>query len=349
MPLLTYHNLDTNFHDACIAFNETHFRRGGAQRYFDFQHTHNPLFHEPNQSILAIENGEPIGQTCLFPTEIAYNQQKESAFGEVDLIVLPQGRGKGIGKELVKRCHELSNVFVLGISPVSMDLHKGVGSVFHSSLHKFIKLRHPLLSMLTLMGKPSKEQKLNMPQTLTVGNNTFTPTTSAPQTHRLNWSADTLEFVRDEKFMNWRFFGDYNHFDCYYNHNQAQPIYLVTKQLSWNRHQFLAVVDFRLNIHNPDEVKALTEACHQLLHQSQAAGIIIGASTPQLIEQLNQSGYNEFEPPSLLFTNSARITNSDSKPQVMITMADSDLEFAYRLQGHLLRRIIKSYLRKMRR
>lgn len=100
--------------------------------------------------LLALENGHILGQSCAYKDIAIIHGEETEIWWGVDVFVLPEARGKGVGKLMQQKFHrELPNFCSAWYSPVNGIVKRKCGS---KELFSVSFCYYPVSSYFTYMG-----------------------------------------------------------------------------------------------------------------------------------------------------------------------------------------------------
>ncbi len=337
-----------DYYDRMIAFNNKVYKRDQNEKYFSHRFINHPLInHQPN-IFLAVLNDEVVGQEVFLPLKLWSNKSEYHGFWGQDIIALPEVRNLGVGAELVKTSDTIDNMFVIGLTPISLRIYKRKGYHIYD-FQKLIKLRS-VFTLAKVFFKIKSNKDLSFPEEISVNKMSFKKQTSAPDINCNYWNEDYLEFSRDKDFLNWRFFGLYDYFHFYFNNSAESPLYFVLKEMKWKNMNFIALVDYRLKVEDKASLSLLLRAINKIVNKTGANGIITACSDKNLLAGFHKNGFFDFEGTGAVMTKpSAPDLYPELKEgRIFATMADTDFENLYKLNGNLDHRIFKGKLKKLK-
>lgn len=177
---------------------------------------------EDYKILLAIADGEIVGQSCAYKDIAFINGKEASVWWGCDNFVLPKTRGKGIGKKLQKKLHEdLPNFSSAWYSPINGIIKSKCGS---KSLFDLAFAYYPVSTFFTIylnkvikkLLKKEFNLKIPLPFFYTLLNKCFghkereikeTAYNDSIYGFIANSTLDEFDFYtkRDKEYLNWRY------------------------------------------------------------------------------------------------------------------------------------------------
>ncbi len=334
-----------------IKYNKKKFNHNNDDKYFKYRFIDNSSAQDDKNYVLVVVNEENniIGQMMFLPMSfVADNEVHYGAWG-IDMILDKEARGSGIGKKLAQESKKFPNYFVFGVTPASYNIFKKLGFHFLDKFDRYIYIPS-VFSIPQLFLKPKNVKNKPFPDQVKTDFQLFKIQHNAPKIDKLCWNSDIIETCRDEDYINWRYFGAYKRFSFYFNEDETNPIFFVLKKLTWRNHEFIVLVDLRLNRKNKEDINDVLKACKVIMKKTGAKGIITGTSLKDLAIGFSKNGFFEFETTTTILTSSKHGANYpyNRKNGIFVNMIDSDFEHVYELKGNLHRRIIKGLIKKIK-
>ncbi len=336
------------YYDKMIAFNNKVYKRTQNEKYFSHRFINHPLSNNHPHIFLATLDDEIVGQEVFLPLKFRSQKSTYSGYWGQDIVALPEVRNLGVGKELVKTSDTVDNMFVIGLTPISLKIYKRKGYHIYD-FQKLIKLRS-VFTLAKIFYKIKSNKNLIFPEEISINKSSFKKQTSAPEMNCNYWNENYLEFSRDKDFLNWRFFGLYDYFHFYFNNSTESPIYFVLKEITWKNMNFIALVDYRLKIDNKDSQRLIFRALNAIVNKTGANGIITGCSDKNLLKGFHKNGFFDFESKGAVMTKPGApdLYPELKENRIFATMADTDFENLYKLDGNLHHRIYKGVFKKIK-
>lgn len=323
MKLKHYKN---EFRDAIIAFNKKSFPlRKGVEKSFEDRFIKNPYLADFSKSTFLItEENEILGQFLVMSTQFHYQKKTFDGFWGMDFIIDNKLRGQKKGKILAEKTISVANYCVMGLSDASENIHikygnkelakafryvrlTGVGSIFNFLFYNKNFKREDVIYPETIEYKKAKVKR--------VYNINEIP-------ERAFWNAETLEWDRSHRFLEWRFFNYNNKYAFYYAEDFS--FYFVIRKIRWKNMNCILLVDYRYQSKNDFEIiyKMVLKASAKV--KSIAVITLSSMDNEKLFLKKN---YNKTfaEPIPIMTTN----TDVIIAKKVLATAADSDFDTFY--------------------
>ncbi|HNW56142.1 MAG TPA: hypothetical protein PLR88_00075 [Bacteroidales bacterium] len=241
-------------------------------RLFDFPEDNKDV---ENNLLVINDDGEIIGCILMFVTKARIYGKEVKVFWGHDLIVEERYRGEA-SLYLMVESGEIKPMFGFGASEINKRIQKELGtpSAGWAKLYlifNFWTFKAPLIKLKILSCK--KKDNLKLPQTLIAGKHKFEKVDSVkslkiPENGYWSNSDMDIEFVRDEHFLDKRFFNNLTDYTLYKlennETNKPDECYFVVRSSIEGGFPVLSVVDFRFNIQKPEQYKAILKAASKL-------------------------------------------------------------------------------------
>jgi len=168
---------------------------------------------------IAVDNGRIVGQLATIPVELKVGTTKADAIWILEFILLPEYRGRGLGKQMVIAAQEkYPTMITLGINEASTRVFDSLGWSPMGSIHRY----HKLLYAGNAAGKFSKLglvrhglNFLSAPLRISIGRQGHAAEYEIKHTSTLDPSFDELwteacnqwpcSVHRDSRFVSWQF------------------------------------------------------------------------------------------------------------------------------------------------
>jgi hypothetical protein len=144
------------------------------------------------------------------------------------------------------------------------------------------------------------------------------------------FNSDIAEFVRDRKFLTWRFF-EVPHRYAMYKH-QSSNDYFVARIIKRKGIAMLALVDYRCRFTQAEHFENVLVAT-QKLAQKMCCGFIITSSTLLATDEvLEKSSFRKIMKDKIMVSTAVKKEHSsqvNERRYVLVTLADSDGEISW--------------------
>jgi hypothetical protein len=216
-----------------------------------------------------------VGCSLIFPTRAMVCGNEEKAFWNHDLIVDEKYRGEA-SLYLMMESGEIKTMFGFGATDINKKIQKELGTPCAGMarlylLFNFWSFKVPLLRLKLL--KCNKKDKLRLPERFKAGGKRFKKVDNVKEIKIPDngyWCGPELdvEFVRDEHFLDVRFFDGLANYYFYKLENndpgKADECYFVVRSAIEGGIPVLSIVDFRFNTGKPEQYKSVLKAASKL-------------------------------------------------------------------------------------
>ena len=289
-----------------------------------------------DKCLLILENNKIIiGCTTVNITSIINQNYVESFFFRGNTIIAPDQRGKGISKEIYNRVNSYNNWLSLGITDIAWKIQPKYVVNFSPlrSIKVYIGINRRIVFQLLkklFRVSDSSLSDVSFPLQLNInGHDEIRRIRNVSEMYipiNGQWMEDDVEFVRDEAYIKKRFFDIYcaERYGVYQYISKGKNIgYVILKKTRYKGFEMISLVDYRFYTRK-DELLAFKVASK--IARLNHIGLVIAFSsrdygnriTPLLIKMkktLNcATGYKDYV---------------NKFNDVLITSADSDLDFVY--------------------
>ena len=342
-------NLTNDKYNDYIKFNSKAYpHRTNLEERFNFQFIQNPLLLDKAQtfSLLAYnEEGDIIGEYGVNPFRYHFNNKLIPCFCGCDLFVVEQYRPKGIGSLLsIKAIKTYKPHISIGISKdaypiLSVLKMKEIGEVYiYLWLRSISGFFQGALSFVSKgkLTKKNKPKKISIfPRQLSVNNISFEEINDLREWDEQCFDSDVFEFSRSVDFINWRFSSIQN-YHLYISQFGKNKTYFVVKEIYWKGMHLLALVDYRISIKEEDKKKemfnSILKATKIISKHINCHGVVTMSSHSFFDQCLGNNLFSKVGRPYIMMVNGDldfQIEEIIERKTAYITMADSDLEFAF--------------------
>lgn len=279
---------------------------------------------------IVFEGDEIIGCTTAIPTELIQDGVKIDFYLRGNTIISPEKRGKGVSKLLYERVNSYNNWLSVGITDIAWKIQPKYVKSF-TPLHPinvYVAANGWILPQVVrrlLRGKP---RKVEFPKQIGLKQNERFVLINDLKELRFpekgRWTKDGVELIRDESYMQKRFFDIYcaEWYAIYKYEEQGRTEgYTVLRKITYKDVDMMSVVDFRFG-NRDNERKAFWLA--QKIARRNKLGLVFGMSSRK---------YRFLGLPFLIKTpkilNCAVGNKGIDFRNLLVTSADSDLDFVY--------------------
>ena len=279
---------------------------------------------------IVFEGEEIIGCTTAIPIELVCDGARKGFYLRGNTIISPEKRGKGASKLLYDKVNSYFNWLSIGITDIAWKIQPKYVKSF-TPLHPinvYVAANGWILPQMVkrlLRGKPRKVEfpkqiGLKQDERFVLIDNLKELT--FPEKGR--WTKDGVELVRDESYMQQRFFDIYcaEWYAIYKYEKQGKTEgYTVLRKISYKSLEMVSVVDYRFG-DMIDDRKAFWLA--QKIARRNRIGLVFAMSSRK---------YRFLGFPFLIMTpkklNCATGSKDIDLSDLLFTSADSDLDFVY--------------------
>lgn len=285
---------------------------------------------EDAQSLLVINNqNQIVGCHLFFETKAMIKGEERRVLWGHDTFLNPEFRNE-LGLEFVFEIASVKDQFGYGLSDVNRKIQKRMPMIafIGNGMRKYCFFNPWVLwggvkRIFCLSHIPSA-----MPETVAVKNRKFILCSSTSQMEFHNggyWNRSNMDvdFIRDEAFMNHRFF--FNPVHRYYVYASEQSdSYFVARPIIFKGFNALFVVDFRYDMSCPEMFDFIFDAAEKLSRQLHMGVMMFTTNDPLAEKRYATSKWCRTKYVDLI-ANKKNGVNSQST--MLVTAADSDGEF----------------------
>lgn len=279
---------------------------------------------------IVFEGEEIIGCTTAIPIELVRNGIRKDFYLRGNTIISPEIRGRGVSKLLYDKVNCYNNWLSVGITDIAWKIQPKYVKNFTPIRPINIYLAAngwilPQVVRYLLKGKPRTidfPPQINLPL-----EESFVLVKDIKELDfpaETSWTADGVELVRDESYLQRRFFDIYcaEWYAIYKYEKQGKTKgYTVLRRIMYKGVEMVSVVDYRFG-NRDNERKAFWLA--QKVARRNKVGLVFGMSTRK---------YHFLGFPLLIKTqkklNCAVGNKEIDFKDLLVTSADSDLDFVY--------------------
>ena len=304
-------------------------------------------FGNPNQAskkilpglATVITDGEIIGQFLMSSFEFQVRQKKFTGHFGYDFFVKEEYRSRGAGALLFVQGVRMYKPFIgVGLTNVVEKISKAAGIQTIGSLKKFIWVRNPMsfggqLLKRRIMKNSGDEKKSPMseifPDVVDVSGFKFQRCSSPPEGLGPSCSDETLEPVRSQAFLRWRFFDTPWRYHVYINGDHEAPLFLVVRNAFYQGMRLLLIVDHRFPTGKLECLDIILRAAKKIAADAHLDGVVMASTHAQIEDALNRERFMAAGKPSSVIAYLPSDEFSPSVTSIGLTMADSDLDFNF--------------------
>lgn len=303
--------------------------------YYQYRFIDNPFCEYPNDTIYSvIDEGKYIAQMMTMPTPLSFNEQEIPAYWGQDYYVNNEYQGQGIGKKLSALFLGKNYYISVGFTKVSSIVHKKGGCRCIGFLDFYQKWRSPLAKLRFIIHRALKFRlkplnEYHFPEEI----NTWKRVHSADDFHlpKKNWNEDTVEVLRDKKYMQWRYFYMPNRYFCYQS-TQTKPnenaSYFVCKVFFFRGVNWLRIVDYRFQKQHSEDFENMVKSAEQLAKELDLFGVLFPSSMKITNDTLEHYHFEKTAHKEVLtmypFAHAPMEENDEMHNHFFITFADND-------------------------
>lgn len=280
-------------------------------------------------SIIVIDdNRNIVGCHLCFNTKAWIHGKEETVMWGHDTYLDEEYR-KFIGMDFVLEIMTIRNGFGIGLTEINTKIHKLIRTiVFVDGLRKFCFINPWIIWRKALSFLRLSPTTLSLPLAIHIKKESFIQCKTPKDILIPNegyWNKDICEvdFIRDEEFLNKRFFQNPVHH--YYVYTlRGQNCYFVLRPVLFKGILALMVVDFRYDYTKPELVKYIFEAVHQVCNNKRLGAILFTTNDENVKNMFNNNKMCKSYPVAFV-GGKKNITSKESI--IFLTAADSDDEF----------------------
>lgn len=263
-----------------------------------------------------------------------YTNGEIKVFGnEGNTIVSPEFRGQGIGKILYNILHNSSiDILTFGCTKQAFQIQKNLYNTYYilNPLNVYISLNKTFIKHIFGSKKKCFERSLMLDESYSAKQYKFTLVNCIDDLHIPQngiWNNHLTELVRDRDFIYNRFFNYYGEQKYYIFQisSKTQNLtcgYFVIRTTSLRNINCISLVDYR--VENKRILNIIMTTLHNIANNN--IGVIISLSTDSYKYFITKRSFSLKIKEIICSSNTTKIDNSK---KLLITSADSDLDFVY--------------------
>ncbi len=324
-----------------ITYNiKTYSDRDKIEDSFNYRFYDNPYCaNTTNESLIVFDSDNNlIGQALMMPSKLGFEGKVYPIVWGMDFFVDKSFRGL-TGTLLLKKAIEVENHFGVGLSDTALELHLHFGEHIAGYLNKYFRLG----SIRGLLKTPfnrniDKVRSYKFPEELKIKGGKFIRVYNPAEitTEEGYWNSELAEFIRDEEFINWRFFRNKDKYIVYKYHSDRglddlKPVYFAVHPIFWRRLNCLLLTDYRFPYQRKDMFEKILNAAAKLARKNKIAVTFTGCSLPELDKTLRRNFYLKLGKKMVIITNFKYLKRDPDlqKDSILVTYADSDIDFIF--------------------
>lgn len=283
-----------------------------------------------SKCFIVTEDDKIIGCTTAIPIELFNEGKRINSYFRGNTIISPEKRGKGISKLLYDKVNSYNNWLSVGITDIAWAIQPKYVKNFTpiNPVNVYVSANGWLVPQLFRRFFGNKQQGMAfLEQIKLTKNDTFIKIKSAkdlcvPKSGR--WTHDKVELVRDEAFLQKRYFDVYcaERYAIYRYEKSGMPVgFVVLRKMRYSGFDMVSVVDFRF-ADRKDERKAFAVA--QQIARMNKIGFVLAMSSRNF--GLFGTLWIVKTPKKLNFAVGNKGLDFND---MLVTSGDSDLDFVY--------------------
>jgi hypothetical protein len=314
--------------------------RDKIEESFNYRFYSNPFSKGTTNESLLVSDPENniIGQALMMHSKLGLKGQEYPIVWGMDFFVDKSFRGL-TGTLLLKKAIEVGNHFGVGLSDTALELHLHFGEHIAGYLYKYFRLtsiRGLLKTPFT--NKADKTRSYKFPEELKIKGGKFVRVHDPAEIASEDgyWNAELAEFVRNEEFINWRFFRNKDEYVVYKylsarGPDDSKPVYFAVHPIFWRKLNCLLLTDYRFTSHRKDMFEKILNAAAKLARKNKIAVTFTGCSLPQLGNTMRRNLYVRLGKKMVIITNFQYLKRDPDlqKDSILVTYADSDIDFNF--------------------
>ena len=326
--------LDCNDKDALLSFiKEAYPARNNPEEFLDRTVFSRPS-NEWSSSIAIWDDAKIVGINMFVETYVTIGGKEHKIVWSYDTMILPQYRNTDASSLLMSNIYKRKDSFGAGLSDIAVEMNKIMKSKFIAYASAYLKvnitskyLANFFYNFFSLKYILSKNYPINI-----IGDNyVFNRVNTVDEIRLPNsdyWNCDIIEFNRNHKFLQWRFFQQDSKYTLYKlieNIEQDGDTYFAARIIEWHNLPLLYIVDYRFNLRNISKFDLILKAAYKLCKTLRCAGVYIRSSLNHLEPSLKKHKFVRKGLGTQIVTRYKPAINNDIP--VLVTAADSDIDF----------------------
>lgn len=314
--------------------------RDKIEESIKYRFIENPFSKDLDGELLLYRNENGIeGQLLLMASEFKLNNKTWPAYWGVDYFVKSEFRSTFAGLSLAKKAKEFQYHFGVGFTETSSKIFKLLKEKNAGFLSLYF--RPNILNSINYKLSRQKYQIFNcadFPNEIELSGRKFKRIWNSDEIISKSgyWNQEIIEFIRNGKFINWRFFHYSDKYAVYklFSNDETDsdlPVYFVARPVMWKRMNCLLIVDFRFDLNKTELLDLILSAVTKLSKKIKLSATITGSSLPECHKTLVKKFFFRYGKKREILTN----FNNDNQRfntknnEIFVTLADSDSEFYF--------------------
>lgn len=223
------------------------------------------------------------------------------------------------------------DAFGIGLSAINKKIQQHYHILFYDCLYNYVIFNRNIVLDIIKKVINKQDAEFVAKETLVVNNQIFELAHRVEDLHIPNggfWCKNMVDvdFVRDQEFLNYRFFNNKVH--CYYLYHlltgkSLDECYFVVRPIFFKGLRALYLVDFRYDLSCPEQLKSLLRATSLLARQN-GIGMVLFTSCDSTINKYYNSLCWKKSPLDMYAKGKLKALK---EARLFVTASDSDVDF----------------------
>lgn len=246
-----------------------------------------------NDNILSFDDSDNIsGQALYHPANYYFENEKRPMEWGFDLFVRPDMRSESVGIHLMEyiKAQKSTPIFASGVGEKALKIEKFFGYHIIGYLKKYYKIVNPFFAITGLLA-PKNIKPSQFPKVVMVGNDRFEKTAMEQLWNASEpYNNNLLEFERDRKFLQWRFYSDGFGYAVYrlMDDSAQKPLYFVVRTVKIKKITTLILVDYRYDTAKKEQLELILNAAAKVCSRL-FLPIMVTGSSHQVTDKVMES------------------------------------------------------------
>lgn len=285
------------------------------------------------RTFFLMKDNTICGCTTSFSTELLIDGKEQFVYWECNTIISRKLRGQGLGRIIYDNMDCYSDRITAGFTDAAWIVQQKIMSNFTkiNTVNVYVSVNRWIVKAILNrieFWKNKQSEIIIFPDRIDFKDIYFERVTSVDELNIPNdgyWLGDKIELIRDRAFIRNRFFEMYRKYYVYKGvcNDVNSECYFVVRDTKVNGVEMLSLVDYRAKNHKWEK------------YINKAAILIAGFNKIGAVITLTsrKSGFLRLFPLSIRLNKKLKVSTSikgfDNEESVLITSADSDLDFVY--------------------